>query len=336
MSVRADWMQGPATATIEPAAEVSEPRPARAEAAVSEDLEAWYLAEIGRSPLLAPGEDLELGRQIDEGKRARRQLAAGIADPAERAALEACVERGEAAALRLVEANLRLVVWVARRYRGRGVPFLDLIQEGNAGLQRAVEKYDWRRGVRFSTYAVWWIRQAISRAVADQSRTIRLPSAVFEQLSREQRAVDELHQELGEEPTADAIAARLGIEPEQVLTTSGTTRSLVSLDALLRDDGPTTVGDFIVDAASGSPVELAEHRVLAATLDAALHELLPPRAVEILRWRFGLVDGRPRTLDEVAALAGITRERVRQIEQHALATLRQNERFVRRFHAFVE
>ncbi|HZU06945.1 MAG TPA: sigma-70 family RNA polymerase sigma factor [Chloroflexota bacterium] len=297
---------------------------------------ALYLREISQTPLLTAEEEIALAKQLEAGEAAKRQLAQGVADPAERARLEELVRTGEAARKRLIESNLRLVVSVARRYMGRGLSFLDLVQEGNIGLQRAVEKYDWRRGFRFSTYAYWWIRQAISRAVADQARTVRLPVHVIEQLTRIYNTARDLHQELGREPTATEIAERLGLEPEKVREAFLAAKVPISLETPIGDEEESTIADFIADATARSPLQEAEEQVLAETLDKALREHLPPRAAQVLRLRYGLPDGRPRTLGEIAEEVGVSRERVRQIEAEALQRLRTIAPFRQQFREYVE
>jgi RNA polymerase primary sigma factor len=295
---------------------------------------ALYLQEISKTPLLTAEEELALAQQLEAGEAAKRRLAQGVADPAERARLEELVRTGEAARKRLIESNLRLVVSVARRYLGRGLSFLDLVQEGNIGLQRAVERYDWRRGFRFSTYAYWWIRQAISRAVAAQARTIRLPVHVIEQLTRVYDTMQALHQELGREPTVAEIAARLGVEPERVREAFQAARVPISLDTPLTEEEEATVADFIADLTARSPAEVAEEQVLTHTLDEALRRYLTPREARVLQLRFGLAGETPRTLTEIAAEVGVSRERVRQIEAEALAKLRQAAAFREQFQAY--
>jgi RNA polymerase primary sigma factor len=295
-----------------------------------------YLREISQTPLLTPDEEITLAQQRDAGVRAREQLAQGAADPATRAPLEAAVRAGEAARRHLIEANLRLVVAVARKYMGRGLAFLDLVQEGNLGLQRAVDKYDWRKGFRFSTYGYWWIRQAISRAVADQARTIRLPVHMVELLTRIYNTVQALHHELGREPTPAEIAARLDVPPERIAEAFRAAKVPISLDTPVGEEDESTVADLVADAAAAAPAEEAEEAVLAGTLDAALGEYLSPRETYVLRLRFGLTDGTPHSLGEIAEAVSVSRERVRQIEAEALAKLRQTPRFLERFHAYVQ
>jgi len=300
----------------------------------SDGLAGLYLREISGRPLLGPGEDIALAKQIERGEAARQQLEQGGAEARARIRLEVEAADGVAARRRLIEANLRLVVWVAKRYLGRGLALLDLIQEGNIGLQRAAARYDWRRGLRFSTYAYWWVRQAISRAITEQGRTIRLPVHLVEQLTRQQRITRELEQTLGREPTLAEIADRLGIEPEQVHDGLQAAKLPVSLDAPVDDDG-TLVGDLVPDGAPDRSLEAAEQAMLAELLGDALSELLSVREQQVLQLRFGLLDGRSRTLQEVAGELGVTRERVRQIQEAAFRALRQTGPFVACFREYL-
>jgi RNA polymerase primary sigma factor len=297
---------------------------------------ALYLREISQTPLLTAEEEVELAKQLEAGTEAKERLAAGAVDDTERDQLEEAVRVGEAARRRLIESNLRLVVSVARRYLGRGLLFLDLVQEGNLGLQRAVGKYDWRRGFRFSTYAYWWIRQAVSRAVADQGRTIRLPVHVIEQLTRQYNTARELHQELGREPTAIEVAERLGVEPEKVREAFRAAKVPISLETPISEEDELTVADFIADANALTPAQQAEEGVLAQTLGDALQQHLSPRESQVLRMRFGLIDGQPHTLGEIADELGISRERVRQIEAESLRRLRQAKPFLNQFRSYLE
>jgi RNA polymerase sigma factor (sigma-70 family) len=265
---------------------------------------------------------MQLAQEREAGDEAARRLAAGVVDAAERESLTATVDRGEAATTRLIEANLRLVVSVARKYIGRGVSFLDLIQEGNIGLQRGVERYDWRRGFRFSTYAYWWIRQAITRAVAEQSRTIRLPVHVVEQLSKLYSTARELHIALGRDPTTEEIATRLGIAPERVRDAFLAARTPISLDSPLGEGGVTTIAEMVADTSTPAPAEEVEDEVFADQLLAALGTYLTPREVEVVRMRFGLGDGQPLTLAEIGHQLGVSRERARQLETGAMRKLR--------------
>ena len=290
-----------------------------------DDSVSLYLKEIGRVPLLTAEEEVQLAKRMERGRAARQRLAQGVADPEEREALLAQVKDGEAAQRHLIEANSRLVVSVAKKYMGRGVPFLDLIQEGNIGLIRAVNKFDYHRGYKFSTYATWWIRQAVTRAIADQGRTIRVPVHMHEQINRVHRVSRELAQELGRDPTVDEIAAELDIPPEKVEQILRVSQHPLSLDTPVGEEEDTYLSDFIEDEEAASPSEEADRRVLKEVLDEILTSL-SPREVRILQMRFGLVDGCTYTLEEVGRKFGVTRERIRQIEAHALSRLRHPSR----------
>jgi len=298
---------------------------------------ALYLREISRTPLLTAEEEIELAKRVEAAQAARERLAEGVADPAERARLEEAVRLGEEACQRMIEANLRLVVSIAKKYLGRGLSFLDLVQEGNLGLRHAVEKYDWRRGFRFSTYAYWWIRQAIGRAVAEQGRTIRLPVHIIEQLTKLYNTARELGFELGREPTPAEIGMRLGIEPDKVKDAFQAARLPLSLETPIGEEEESTLADLLADAATRNPSEEAEEGVLAQTLDQALGEYLTPREAQLVRLRFGLDRGGPeRTLAEVGQEMGISRERVRQIEAQTMKKLRKVAPFRERFQDYIE
>jgi RNA polymerase primary sigma factor len=290
---------------------------------------AVYLREISRTPLLTADEEIQLARELEAGSAAAETLAGDVSDPEEQTRLKSAVRTGQAARRRLIESNLRLVVAVARKYMGRGVPFLDLVQEGNIGLQRGVDKYDWRKGFRFSTYAYWWIRQAISRAVADQGRTIRLPVHVFEQLSKVYNASQDLESELGRVPNPEEIAARLGVSVESVRDALRASRLPISLDAPLGEDETGTVGEVVADVTSPSPAEVAEERVMADRMEQLLHDVLTAREAAVITLRFGLRDRQERTLAEVGEELGISRERVRQVEAEALRKLRRQAPLLR-------
>jgi RNA polymerase primary sigma factor len=302
-------------------------------APVERDLVRTYLEEIGRTPLLDAEQEVELAKAIEAGLYGERLLAerraggadAAAADPADPtdAELERLVEAGRRAKDKFLRANLRLVVSVARKYTGRGVPLLDLIQEGNVGLVRAVEKFDYRRGYKFSTYATWWIRQAVGRAVAEQSRTIRVPVAVSESLAKLTRARRDLVARLDREPNEVELAEVMGIPPEKVTELRGWVRDPVSLDLVIGDDEESTLGDFIGDDdTAANPEQL----VIAASERDGVQRLLgrlEPKAAEMLRWRYGLMDGRTHTLTEVGERFGIGREGVRRIERESLKQLRE-------------
>jgi RNA polymerase primary sigma factor len=282
-----------------------------------------YLKEIGQVPLLTAEEEVRLAKQMERGKRVRRRLAREVKDNREQ--LEKLVEEGKAAQEHLVKANSRLVVSVAKKYIGRGVPFLDLIQEGNIGLIRAVNKFDYRRGYKFSTYATWWIRQAVTRAIADQGRTIRVPVHMYEQINKLTRASRKLVQELGREPTIEEIAEELDVPLRKVERIMRVAQRPLSLETPVGEEEDSYLGDFIEDVETVAPVDAASRSLLREELDETLASLTP-REVRILQLRFGLVDGYSYTLEEVGRKFGVTRERIRQIEAHALGRLRHPSR----------
>ncbi|MBX5436526.1 MAG: RNA polymerase sigma factor RpoD [Alicyclobacillaceae bacterium] len=258
-----------------------------------------YLKEIGRVPLLSAQEEIELAKRIEQGD--------------------------EEAKRRLAEANLRLVVSIAKRYVGRGMLFLDLIQEGNLGLIKAVEKFDYRKGYKFSTYATWWIRQAITRAIADQARTIRIPVHMVETINKLIRVSRQLLQELGREPTAEEIAAEMDMTPEKVREIQKIAQEPVSLETPIGEEDDSHLGDFIPDDEAPAPADAAAYELLKEQLEDVL-DTLTEREENVLRLRFGLDDGRTRTLEEVGKVFGVTRERIRQIEAKALRKLRHPSR----------
>ena len=284
-----------------------------------------YLKEIGRVPLLTADEEVSLAKRMEKGRDARQKLTQGVDDPDERDRLLWAVKDGQAAQEHLIKANSRLVVSVAKKYVGRGVPFLDLIQEGNIGLIRAVKKFDFRRGFKFSTYATWWIRQAVTRAIADQGRTIRVPVHMYEQINRLTRTTRQLVQELGRDPTTDEIAERLGVPPRKVEQIIRVSQRPLSLEMPVGEEEDSYLGDFIEDAEADSPTDSASQTMLRQVIDE-IFESLTPREVRILQLRFGLVDGYSYTLEEVGKKFGVTRERIRQIEAQALGRLRHPSR----------
>jgi len=293
--------------------------------AATSDLVRIYLREIGRVPLLTAEDEVELAKSIEAGLFAEEKLCCGIAVPgAIHGDLELLAYEGVRAKQRLIEANLRLVVSIAKRYIGRGLVFLDLIQEGNLGLIRAVEKFDYTRGYKFSTYATWWIRQAITRAIADQARTIRVPVHMVETINKLARVQRQLHQELGREAGIEEIAAEMGLEPERVAEIQRIAQEPVSLQSPIGEE-ESDLGDFIEDADAVVPIEAAAFIMLQAQLERVLDQLAE-REQRIIQLRFGLTDGHPRTLEEVGREFGVTRERIRQIESKTLAKLRHPSR----------
>jgi RNA polymerase primary sigma factor len=312
-----------------PDAEDLSPRPAQAEArrAVTGDLVRIYLREIGRVPLLTAHDEVELAKAIEAGLFAEEMMQAGVrADGRgpQLADLMLVSADGTRAKQRLIEANLRLVVSIAKRYIGRGLVFLDLIQEGNLGLIRAVEKFDYTKGYKFSTYATWWIRQAITRAIADQARTIRIPVHMVETINKMARIQRQLHQDLGREATPEEIAAEMGMHPARVAEIQRIAQEPVSLQSPIGEED-SDLGDFIEDADAVVPMEAAAFIMLQDQLDQVLDNL-SVREQRIIQLRFGLTDGHPRTLEEVGREFGVTRERIRQIESKTLAKLRHPSR----------
>ena len=282
-----------------------------------------YLHEIGKVALLTAEEEVELATELRRGVAAQERLAAG-AGPEERTGLKLEARRGERAKLRLTESNLRLVVSIAKRYRNRGVAFLDLIQEGNIGLMKAVDRFDPDKGFRFSTYATWWIRQAITRALADQARTIRIPVHLVEAINQVIYTQRSLHQQLGREPSSAEVADAVGISAERIDELLTFNQDTISIEQPVGDDGGFAIGDMIEDATAENPGKVAELHQLDASLRKVLEDL-EPREREIVAMRFGIGDGTIRTLDEVGHHFGVTKERVRQIEARTLYKLRNNE-----------
>ena len=288
----------------------------------SSDLFRQYLREIGRIPLLTAAEEVELARRVEAGLFAEERLStAPDLDSQLALDLDRLVVMGRMAKRRLIEANLRLVVSVAKRYVGRGLTMLDLVQEGNLGLIRAVEKFDYARGYKFSTYATWWIRQAMSRALADQARTIRVPVHVVELINRVVRVQRRMLQERGYEPTPEEVAAHLDLPPERVSEVLRLAQEPVSLHAPVGEEDDVALGDLIEDGDATSPVESAAFLLLREHLEAVL-STLGERERKVVQLRYGLVDGRPRTLEEIGRIFGVTRERIRQIESKTLNKLR--------------
>ncbi|MFF3874750.1 RNA polymerase sigma factor [Streptomyces sp. NPDC001978] len=288
----------------------------------SSDLFRQYLREIGRIPLLTAAEEVELARRVEAGLFAEERLGntPGL-DDGLALDLDRLVVMGRMAKRRLIESNLRLVVSVAKRYVGRGLTMLDLVQEGNLGLIRAVEKFDYARGYKFSTYATWWIRQAMSRALADQARTIRVPVHVVELINRVVRVQRRMLQERGYEPTPDEVAAHLELPPERVSEVLRLAQEPVSLHTPVGEEDDVALGDLIEDGDAASPVESAAFLLLREHLEAVL-STLGERERKVVQLRYGLVDGRPRTLEEIGRIFGVTRERIRQIESKTLNKLR--------------
>jgi RNA polymerase primary sigma factor len=287
------------------------------------DLVRIYLREIGKVPLLTAQDEVELAKAIEAGLFAQEMLHGGckvVETGANGAELAIIADQGDRARQRVIEANLRLVVSIAKRYIGRGMVFLDLIQEGNLGLIRAVEKFDYTKGYKFSTYATWWIRQAITRAIADQARTIRIPVHMVETINKMARIQRQLHQDLGREPVPAEVAAEMGIPADRVAEIQRIAQEPVSLQAPIGEED-SDLGDFIEDADAVVPMEAAAFIMLQDQLEQVL-ETLPPREQRIIQLRFGLIDGHPRTLEEVGRDFGVTRERIRQIESKTLIKLR--------------
>jgi RNA polymerase primary sigma factor len=294
------------------------------EPGVSADPVRNYLNEIGRTALLDAAQEVELSKRIEAGVYAEHKLA-GKVTVRQRRELEAIAADGALAKAHMLEANLRLVVSVAKRYSNRGMSFLDVVQEGNLGLIRAVEKFDYTKGYKFSTYAMWWIRQAITRALADQARTIRLPVHVVEQLNKLGRLQRDMHQRFGREPTPEELATELDRTPEQIEEMLRNARQPVSLDNPVGDDEDTRLGDLIEDFEAPAASDALEYQTMIETVHRALAGL-EPREARVLALRFGLAEGRPHTLDEIGRDVGLTRERIRQIEKEALAKLREPDR----------
>ncbi|MEI8130807.1 MAG: sigma-70 family RNA polymerase sigma factor [Leptolinea sp.] len=280
-----------------------------------------YLKEVSRVPLLTAEQEVELAQRIERGRMAREELALGNVSARRRTELRHLIEDGWSGREHLITANSRLVISVAKKYMGRGVPFLDLIQEGNIGLIRATKKFDYRRGHKFSTYATWWIRQAVTRAIADQGRTIRVPVHMGDQINKLLRVQHQLTQRLGRDPTVEELAEALEVPPKKVENMIQVARRPLSLETPTDDEEDSVLGDFIEDDEAPPPDETATYNLLKEHLEDVLNAL-PPREVRILQLRYGLLDGQSYTLEEVGRKMGVTRERVRQIEAQALSRLR--------------
>ncbi len=289
-----------------------------------------YLKEIGKVPLLTAEQEVILAKAIEEGEAATAELDKAAASghrpaPARLRELQRTERQGQLAKKKLIEANLRLVVSIAKRYVGRGMLFLDLIQEGNLGLIRAVEKFDYTKGYKFSTYATWWIRQAITRAIADQARTIRIPVHMVETINKLIRIQRQLLQDLGREPTPEEIGREMEFSPEKVREILKVSQEPVSLETPIGEEEDSHLGDFIEDSDAVVPVDAASFILLQEQLDSVLHTL-SEREKKVIQLRFGLTDGHPRTLEEVGREFGVTRERIRQIESKTLSKLRHPSR----------
>lgn len=291
----------------------------------SNDAIGLYLKEMARVPLLSREEEFAIARKIEAARRARKELQRGGLSPATLRTLEVDIQEGQAAREHIIKANTRLVVSIAKRYMGRGLAFLDLIQEGNLGLMKAVEKYDYRRGFRFSTYATWWIRQTITRAIADQARTIRVPVHMSDRIRQIYRHTRELEQALGREPTTMELAEVMKLPVEKVQWIRRVSWTPLSLESPVGDDEESELGMFIEDELNPTPMQSAYESLLREKIRVVL-DALPEREAHVLRLRFGLEDGNIYTLEEVGLKFGLTRERIRQIEGKALRRLRQPKR----------
>ena len=287
----------------------------------TDDTIGLYLKEVSRVPLLTADEEVELAQRIEKGRISREELARVNVTHERRLELRKNIEDSWAARDHLITANSRLVISVAKKYMGRGVPFLDLIQEGNIGLIRATKKFDYRRGHKFSTYATWWIRQAVTRAIADQGRTIRVPVHMGDQINKLLRYQHQLTQKLGRDPSVEELAAELDVPVKKVENMIQVARRPLSLETPTDDEEDSVLGDFIEDDEAPAPSDSATYNLLKEHLQTILNDL-PPREVRILQLRYGLLDGQAYTLEEVGNKMGVTRERVRQIEAQALSRLR--------------
>jgi RNA polymerase primary sigma factor len=310
---------------FEPEEMLQDPSVGDINAVSADDPVGLYFRQMAQEPLLTADEEIDLAKRIEIGKKAYEHLdRTGARDKYGEswiAHMERLVWEGQAAREHLGRANTRLVVSIAKRYMGQGLPFPDLIQEGNVGLMRAVDKYDYKRGNRFSTYATWWIRQAITRALAQKTRTIRIPLHMTERIRQMYRTAQSLEQELGRRPTPEEIADQMDLPPEAIRSMMDASQHAIALERPVGDDGDSEFGDFIEDQDSPSPVESATQHLLEETIEEVLSELTP-RQSHILRLRFGLGGGEPHTLEEIANKFGLSRERIRQLEKEALRRLR--------------
>jgi RNA polymerase primary sigma factor len=310
---------------FEPEEFVQDPGVGDINAVSPDDPVGLYFRQMAQEPLLTAQEEIELAKRIELGKQARERLdlASLPGDIGENwlSNMDRLISDGQAAREHLGRANTRLVVSIAKRYMGQGLPFPDLIQEGNVGLMRAVDKYDYRRGNRFSTYATWWIRQAITRALAQKTRTIRIPLHMTERIRQMYRTAQSLEQSLGRRPSPEEIAAEMELPADSVRSMMDASQHAIALERPVGDDGDSEFGDFIEDMDSPSPVEAATQHLLQETIEEVLSELTP-RQSHILRLRFGLGGGEPHTLEEIANKFGLSRERIRQLEKEALRRLR--------------
>ena len=291
----------------------------------ADDTISLYFKEMSQTPLLTREEEVELAKQMERGREARHQLSRNGHGPQERTRLNRLIEQGKEARRHLIKANTRLVISIAKNYTGHRVPFLDLIQEGNMGLIKAADKFDYRRGTRFSTYATWWIRQSISRALSEQGRTIRIPIHMSDRIRKLYQTAQRMEKEQGRRPTPEEIAEEMGLEPGKVEWMMRASRRAISLERPVGEEGDTELEDFIENEEVPMPSDVASQHLLAETMEEIL-STLTPRQARILRLRFGLQDGYNYTLQEVAERFGLTRERIRQIESEALKRLRHPSR----------
>jgi RNA polymerase primary sigma factor len=307
--------------------DTDESQPFDLSAISSDDTVGLYLKEMARVPLLTTEQEVDLAKRIERGNEAEADLAKtnGRFSPKKRAELNGYIQDARAARDHLIKANTRLVVSIAKKYMGRGVPFLDLIQEGNLGLMKAVEKFDYHRGFRFSTYATWWIRQTITRAIADQGRTIRVPVHMSDRIRRLYKIARQLEQDIGRKPTPEEIAETMDLDPRKVQWMMRVSWRPLSLETPVGEDEDTELGSFVEDDTTPTPTQTAYQNLLRDKIEEVL-TTLSPREARILRLRFGLHNGRPYTLEEVGQKFGLTRERIRQIEGKALRRLRHPRR----------